>query len=123
MERKRRSISRTPAHLYHGTPAKNFASIAQTGLLPYSRGEKGVRPYISFSVNPKTTPLLGGNRDSDIIFKVVTRHHDYFQGGAGYKEWRTNASIQPEHLMYVTRKELRQTPIPWKRLEQISFLP
>jgi hypothetical protein len=111
--------------LYHGTPAKNFESISAQGLQPFSRGEKGVKPYISFAENPLTTPVLSGNRPTDIIFRIATRKYKVFKGGAGKGEYRTNEDIGIADMTYVQRKELKQKPIPWRRVgtgAQLTFI-
>ena len=113
---KRSRDFRTPALLYHGTPAKNFNSILDGGLIAFSRGEKGVKPYISFSDNPVNTPVLSGNKPSDVIFRVSTRKYSIFKGGAGKGEFRTNDDIAVGDMRYIERKELKQKPVPWKRV-------
>lgn len=122
---KSRHDVRSPSFLYHATPAKNFQSISEQGLLPVSRGEKGVRPYVSFAENPRNTPVLSGNKPSDIIFRVATRRYKIFKGGAGKGEYRTNSDVSPVTMSYVERKELNQKPVPWKRVgkgQSISFV-
>lgn len=122
---KGRHDARSPVFLYHATPAKNFNSISEQGLLPISRGEKGVRPYISFAENPFNTPVLSGNKPSDIIFRVATRKYEIFKGGAGKGEYRTTSDVSPVDMRYIERKELKKKPVPWKRVgkgQSISFI-
>ena len=107
---------RKPAYLYHGTHPKNFESIKEQGLMPFSKGEKGVKPYISFSSVASATPLLSGNTPNDIVFRIKTRKYNVIEKGSGKKEWRTHEEIAPIDITYVLRKELKQTPVPWRPL-------
>ena len=113
---KNRHQEHIPVYLYHGTPIKNFESISESGLIPFSKGEKGIKPYVSLAPSAHHTPVLSGNRPSDIIFRIKTRTYRIFKGGAGKGEYRTNDEISPNQMWYVERKYLNTKPVPWKQL-------
>lgn len=121
---RRQQTERVPVYLFHGTPAENFESISKEGLQAKSKGEKGVKPYVSFAKSATQTPVLKGNKPTDIILRVKTRKYKLFKGGAGLNEYRSHEDIQPIDLEYVQRKHLKSKPIPWKRIppQNIQFV-